>query len=101
MAITKIEVNTNTLKGDVDKFIVELQHLKEDVNKLRETSSQLSSMWDGIAKQATVAAVSDDIGKLELLIKAMEDFTRATDTVRGNYDRCEQNVGSIVSSLKV
>ena len=101
MAITKIEVNTSTLKGDVDKFRAELQGLKGDVTKLRETSNQLSSMWDGIAKQATVAAVSDDIGRLELLIKAIEEFTNATDTARSNYDRCEQNVGSIVSSLKV
>ena len=37
----------------------------------------------------------------ELLIKAIEEFTNATDTARSNYDRCEQNVGSIVSSLRV
>ena len=101
MAITKIEVNTSTLKSDVDKFRSEIQGLKGDVTKLRETSNQLSSMWDGIAKQATVAAVNDDIGRLELLSKAIEEFTNATDTARSNYDRCEQNVGSIVSSLRV
>ena len=101
MAITKIEVNTSTLKSDVDKFRSEIQGLKGDVTKLRETSNQLSSMWDGIAKQATVAAVNDDIGRLELLIKAIEEFTNATDTARSNYDRCEQSVGSIVSSLRV
>lgn len=101
MAVTKIEVNTSTLKGDVDKFRTELNGLKDDVTKLRETSNSLSTMWDGIAKQATVAAVANDIGKLEQLIKVMEDFTNATDTARSNYDRCEQNVGSIVASLKV
>ena len=101
MAVSKIEVNTNTLRSDVERVRTELKGLKVDMRKLSEVSTQLNSMWEGEAKQAFIMAVQDDIRRLSELIAALEKFTTSTDTARGNYDTCEKNVSSIISSLRV
>ncbi len=101
MAVSKIEVNTNTLRSDVERVRTELKGLKDDMRKLSEVSAQLNSMWEGEAKQAFIMAVQDDIRRLSELITALEKFTTSTDTARGNYDTCEKNVSSIISSLRV
>ena len=75
--------------------------LNVDMRKLSEVSMQLNSMWEGEAKQAFIMAVQDDIRRLSELITALEKFTTSTDTARGNYDTCEKNVSSIISSLRV
>ncbi len=101
MASSRIEVNTNTLRSDVDRVRTELRGLRTDMQKLSAVSAQLNAMWDGEAKAAFVNAVHSDMVMLEDLIAALEKYTTSTDTARGNYDRCEKDVSSIVSSLKV
>ena len=101
MAVSRIEVNTNTLHSDVERVRGELKGLRADMQKLNEISGQLNAMWDGEAKAAFVAAVADDIRQLSELIGALEKYTGLTDTARTNYDKCEKNVSSIVSALKV
>ena len=74
---------------------------KSSIDSLVTSESALNAMWDGEAKAAFVNAVHSDMVMLEDLISALEKYTTSTDTARGNYDRCEKDVSSIVSSLKV
>ncbi len=101
MAGTVIEVNTSTLRNDVSRINTEISGLKKDVRQLRTTAQQLSAMWEGVAKTAFVAAVNDDIGRLEELINAIDKFTGKTDTTRSEYEKCENAVSSIIASIKV
>lgn len=101
MAGTVIEVNTSTLKSDVSTINGEISSLKNDVKSLRSTASQLSSMWDGSAKNAFIAAVNDDIRRLEELINAIGKFTDKTDTSRAEYEKCENAVAGIISAIRV
>ena len=101
MAGNLIEVNTSTLKSDISTIYAEINSLKNDVTRLRSAESQLSSMWDGNAKNAFIAAVNDDIQRLEELIGALSKFTDKTDTSRSEYEKCETSVASIIASIKV
>ena len=101
MAATVIEVNTSTLRNDITRIDTEISGLKKDVKQLRATAQQLSTMWDGNAKTAFVAAVNDDIRRLEELINAMDKFTGKTDDARSEYEKCENAVSGIVASIKV
>ena len=101
MAKTIIEVNTNTLKSDVSNIEARIRSLRSEAANLRNTADQLGSMWEGPAKQAFMAAVQADLSKLENLIKAMERFTNQTSECQVEYDKCEQAVSSIISSIRV
>ena len=101
MAGQIIEVNTSTLKSDVSEIAGELQGISGDATKLEGVLSQLVSMWDGPAKQAFYAAVKDDLGRLRELVKAMQNLTAKTGQAREEYDKCENAVSQIVSSIKV
>ena len=101
MAGTIIEVNTSTLRNDVSRINTEISGLKKDVRQLRTTAQQLSSMWEGSAKTAFIAAVNDDIGRLEELINAIDKFTGKTDDARSEYEKCENAVSGIIASIKV
>lgn len=101
MAGRMIEVNTSTLKNDVSTIMGEINGLWRDIQALRDTASQLSTMWDGSAKAAFMAAVQDDIRRAEELVKALEKFAGKTDSSRAEYDKCENSVAGIVSSIRV
>ena len=101
MASSIIEVNTNTLKSNMETMQGHIHGLRKSAESLRNISGQLDNMWDGEAKQAFVTAVRDDLNRLETLISAMEKYTGKTDEARGEYDRCESAVSQIVSSIRV
>lgn len=96
-----IEVNTTTLKSDVDTISVELQKISSDADRLMQALRELESMWDGTAKQAFSAAVSGDIVQLKELVKTLNDFTRKTSEAREEYDKCENSVAQIVAAIRV
>lgn len=101
MASNLIEVNTNSLKGDVDEIAVELEQISRDADTLRGLLAHLETMWDGNAKQAFSAAVWDDLERLGVLVQAMKQLTSRTSDARAEYDKCENAVAQIVSSIKV
>ena len=100
MAAT-IEVNTSTLRNDISAINAEIKGLRNDVSRLKSTASQLSAMWDGNAKTAFITAVNNDIQRLEDLINMIGKFTDKTDNSRSEYEKCENAVASIVSSIRV
>ena len=96
-----IEVNTATLKSDVDIIRVELMKIRENADRLLQILHELGNMWDGNAKEAFSAAVNSDIALLIELVKAMQNFTGKTSEAREEYDKCENAVAQIVASIRV
>ena len=96
-----IEVNTATLKSDVETIRAELMKIRENAERLSQVLHELGSMWDGNAKQAFSAAVNSDIAQLTELVKAMQNFTGKTGEAREEYDKCENTVAQIVAAIRV
>lgn len=101
MAAKIIEVNTNSLKSDVEVIWSELERISGNADRLLSILGQLETMWEGSAKQAFSSAVRDDVARLRELVKAMKDFTGKTSEARVEYDKCEIAVSEIVSSVRV
>lgn len=97
----KIEVNTGTLKSDVDSINSELGSLRREIHNLRDVTSALGMTWEGDAKNAFMAAISDDIEKLEQLVDEVEKYTGRTSDARIEYDGCENSVAQIIAGIKV
>lgn len=101
MASNIIEVNTGSLKGDVSEIAAELEKIRRGANQLLNLLGQLETMWEGSAKQTFSAAVRDDVGRLQTLVKAMQVLANKTSDARSEYDKCENSVAQIVASIKV
>lgn len=101
MASRIIEVNTSTLKADVESIQGEIRAIQSAAVKLRDIAAQLGDTWDGEAKKAFMEALLNDIDRLEDLTSAVERFTGKTDNSRAEYEKCESTVSQIVSAIKV
>lgn len=101
MATKTIEVNTTSLRNDILSLDQEIAGLKKNMQALRSAAAQLSTSWDGSAKEAFIRAVQNDIGMLEQLIGAIEQFNDKVDASRTEYDRCENAVSGLIASIRV
>lgn len=96
-----IEVNMAALKSDVSTIEDEIQKINTAAERLLQVLHELEGMWDGNAKQAFSAAVNSDIAQLKELVRAVKDFTGKTGEAREEYDKCENAVSQIVTSIRV
>lgn len=101
MAGTLIEVDTVILKTDVDDINAELQGLRADSGRLAQAAAELGATWEGNSKAAFMAGVNDDISRLNALLEQMEKYTNLTEEARTNYETCENEVGSLISGLRI
>lgn len=101
MAAKNIEVNTSVLRNDVDAITGELEKILKNADQLSSILGELEGMWEGNAKQAFSQAVRDDLGRLKELVKAIQNLTQRTSDARQEYDKCENAVAQIVSSIRV
>lgn len=101
MSAKNIEVNTSILRNDVDVIAAELDKILKNADQLSTILGELEGMWEGSAKQAFSAAVRDDLGRLKELVRVIRDLTQRTSDARQEYDKCENAVSQIVSSIKV
>lgn len=101
MTASKLEVNTGTLRSDVASVQREINALKQDAANLRALSERLNRMWQGQAKAEFLANCARELDALDAAVSGLERFTRQTDTVGTDYERCERAVSGVVDALKV
>ena len=94
MASRLIEVNTNTLRSDVGSIEEELKGLRACCESLEAALATLLNKWEGNSARAFDR-------RLRELEKAVRDLTTKTSTARAEYDKCENTVSQIVSSIRV
>lgn len=101
MASRPIAVNTNTLRSDVSSIEEELKGLRDCCESLEAALATLLTKWEGNSARAFDQAVRDDVRRLRELEKAVRSLTTRTGTARTEYDKCENMVSQIVSSIRV
>lgn len=101
MANRLIEVNTTTLRSDVSTIEEELKGLRACYESLEAALATLLTKWEGNSARAFDQAVRDDVRRLRELEKTVRSLTTRTSTARSEYDKCENAVSQIVSSIRV
>lgn len=96
-----IEVNTGTLRSDVTDLRGEVKAIQGEIGALRQLSGVLSGAWEGEAKNAFIAALTGDIGRLEALVNEFDKLVTQTDDVKNEYEKCENSVTQIVAGIRV
>lgn len=97
----RLEVNTGTLRNDINEIRGEIRGLRTEMSNLRGAASALGQTWEGEAKKAFMGALEDDLRRLELLINTIEKFTNKTEESKDAYEKCENSVSQTVANIKV
>lgn len=97
----KIRVNTNSLKGDSDNISLNIKNIKSSMNNLKNNLAKLDSMWDGPSSESFKNAFNRDVEALNTVIENLASVNSFEINSKSKYEACEQQVGSIVSGIKV
>lgn len=101
MAISKIKVNTSTLKKDAESVSRALNDIKKKIKMMESSVNVLNGMWTGDANAAFNQAFQDDIRGLNYICDNIQSIINYEEKARSEYDSCEQNVFDIIDNITV
>lgn len=101
MAARKIEIDTKTLSGDIQRLRETLRQTRSHIRALTERMDSLNAMWSGTANQAMRKRFQEDRAALTELCDFLEKLINTLESAWQSYERCEGNVSDVVSSVKL
>lgn len=101
MAVSKIKVNTISLKRDTESISQSLKNIKNKMTAMESDVTQLNGMWEGDANKAFNKAFQDDIKALELICEGIQSIINYESNAKKEYDSCEKKVSSLIDSISV
>ena len=96
-----IKVNTSRLNSDSSQVSECIRAMKSEMGKMKASVSQLDSMWDGESSEAFKSAFWGDMEAMSQIISALEKFQQDEMNAKRKYDDCENEVGSLISGIRV
>lgn len=101
MAIKEIEQNTDYLGDDISRLEGEQRRLEQAVDQMFSAVRELSDTWEGPAKAAFTSQFDNDYNRCKELNKSLAALLDKLRTARSEYDKCEDEVGGVVRSIRV
>ncbi len=101
MAIGCFEVDTDYLRQTVNDLRQYLQVLKNTHAELRDKMTEISSMWEGPAKDAFHLQFKTDCTELVEVCKQIEDILKSMEHAVKEYDACDDKVRSIIDAIRI
>lgn len=101
MAIKQIATNTNTLDRDTDYLENLLRQIRGEIDGMYDAVRVLNTMWEGPANEAFVRQFNGDCANMQAFCEAVEALIRCMRNARTAYNRAEQQVDSLVASIRI
>lgn len=102
MAVVKeLKIETDRLSSDIENLRNCLSGIKKSGHVMMTSIQQLSSMWEGEAKEAFTVQFESDYKTLENLAGILEKLIQELENAKNQYNNCEKQVGSIIESIRV
>lgn len=95
------EIDIDRLSSDISMLQQKKDEFKAGLKKLTESIIELNGSWDGPAKSAFDSRTTVDTENLKTAIVEIEKLITALEAARDEYNRCENAVDSIVSSIVI
>ena len=99
--IEKLSIETGRLQTDVNSLTERVTALRKKGDEMMSGIQALSAMWEGEAKNAFTAQFETDYKQLQNLADMIENLIGDLQNAKDEYDKCEREVGTIISSIKV
>ncbi len=101
MAINEIEMNTSTLAGDIESLESLVTDLESQMKKMFGSITELDRMWDGPANAAFNQQFQIDYQSCEEMCRVLRELIGSLKYAREEYDKCEQNIDTVIRSIHV
>ena len=101
MAITYIEIETDQLKRDTQELRENKQQVEAVLNEMVQEIEELNTMWSGRANMAFRNQFSKDVQLMQELLERMQKLGDCMEFAANEYIRCENEVKSLVDSIKI
>jgi WXG100 family type VII secretion target len=101
MAIKEIEQNTDYLADDISRLEQEKTILEQAIDEMFAAVRDLDSTWEGPAKAAFVNQFQVDYNRCKEMNNRLASLIEKLETARNEYDKCENEVGDIVRSIRI
>lgn len=98
--MAEIKVTPRELRNKADQLEQFNRQFRNEVKKMEGYESQLSSMWDGDAKQAFRKAFNDDKIKMERFALNIDKYIMALREDAQKYEEAEQKATNIATERK-
>ena len=97
----KIKVNTKTLGNDTESVQKHLSQVLKRIEEMQGDVSDMNQMWAGSANSLFNKAFNDDIKLLAELCKSLQEIVTYESNATTEYDKCENKIDSLISSMNV
>ena len=97
----KIKVNTGSLDQTRKEIEGRLAQAKRSIEEIWQAMSALNSMWEGDAHAVFAKEVSEDIQQLQNMCDGIQEIIRYEGNAVTEYNKCEQQVGEIISQIRI
>lgn len=101
MAKARIGVDAEYLKKDKEKILENLKLLWEELAGIEEELSELSTMWDGTAKQTFMQQVLADQKEMQDFCDKIYGLLGCIAYAEQQYRKCENQIGELVLAMKL
>jgi len=97
----KIKVNTGSLDQTRKEIEDRLNQTKKSIEEISQAMSTLNSMWEGEVHTAFAKEIAEDIQQLQNMCDGVQDIIRYESNAVTEYNKCEQQVGEIISQIRI
>ena len=99
--ISRIEVNTAQLSGDIKRLRAALRQTRGHVENLQAKMTEMNGMWEGPTNQAIRRRFQADHQRMLALCASLEELIQILESIRQTYDTCEDKVRTTVDALRI
>lgn len=101
MAAGCFEVDTDNLRKDISTLRQYLRLIEKVHAELRDKMTEVSSMWEGPAKEAFHQQFRNDCAELIESCKQIREVLESMDAAAKEYDSCDSRIKSIIDAIQV
>lgn len=96
-----IRVSTGNIKRDRESIQNERKGIEQSVEDLYQEMQSLAQTWEGPAWQSFQGQVASDIENMYAVCEMISGFLSHMEYAENEYQRCENQVGSLVDSIRI
>jgi uncharacterized protein YukE len=101
MAIKEIAIDTSTLNTDIGELQTALDSAKMQLEDMYTQMTELDTMWDGPANEEFNIQFKLDYTNTKSLFETIASLIECMEYARDQYNSCENEVGSLVNSIRI
>lgn len=96
-----LKVNTNQLLSDADDMSFEIEEILLEVRSVYDEVQALGAMWQGTASDKFAKSFGDEYTKINEYLTELKKCVDHVKVSAEDYNSCEQQVYSMVDSIRV